>query len=293
MELVLQHITKSYHKHVAVDDVNVVMNEGVYGLLGANGAGKTTLMKMMTALLKPTKGQILYDGEDIFQLKEHYRDLLGYLPQKFGFYPDFHAIDFLMYIATLKGIPRNEAKLRVHEVLELVNLMEVRKQKLHSYSGGMIQRLGIAQAMLNDPKILILDEPTAGLDPKERIRFRNIISNLSRNRIVVLSTHIVSDVEYIANELLLMKQGKLIAQGSVQELVGSMQGSVYEVKTTAEQAVLLQQNYTIANIRNEHDCVVLRMIAQDHVPEGARLVAPCLEDVYLSECKEVRLDAVQ
>lgn len=290
MELEINNVSKQFKEEIAVQTLQLTLHEGVYGLLGANGAGKTTLMRMICTLLEPTSGQILYDGEDIFQLKEHYRDIVGYLPQKFGYYPDFSAYDFLMYIAILKGFSQKDAKKRVFEVLELVNLSDVRKKKIQIFSGGMIQRLGIAQAILNDPKLLILDEPTAGLDPKERIRFRNIISNLSRNRIVILSTHIVSDVAYIANEILIMKKGKLILQGSAQDIQNNIKDCVYEIAITPTQLERYQQMYCISNIYNEGERIVLRVIDKQHTLLEGTLVEPTLEDVYLSEFYEEMRD---
>ncbi len=211
MELVIDRVSKQYQNQIAVDRVSVKLQKGVYGLLGANGAGKTTLMRMICGILKPTGGTIAYDGIDVGE--EAYRAILGYLPQDFGYYPEFGAMDFLLYLAALKGMPKAQAKRRTKELLELVSLQEVSRKKIRTFSGGMKQRLGIAQALLNDPKLLVLDEPTAGLDPKERVRFRNLIEKLGRDSIVLLSTHIVSDIEHIADEVLMMKEGQLIYQG--------------------------------------------------------------------------------
>lgn len=211
MELVIDRVSKQYQNRIAVDRVSVKLQKGVYGLLGANGAGKTTLMRMICGILKPTGGTIAYDGIDVGE--EAYRAILGYLPQDFGYYPEFGAMDFLLYLAALKGMPKAQAKRRANELLELVSLQEVSRKKIKTFSGGMKQRLGIAQALLNDPKLLVLDEPTAGLDPKERVRFRNLIEKLGRDSIVLLSTHIVSDIEHIADEVLMMKEGQLIYQG--------------------------------------------------------------------------------
>lgn len=211
MELVIDRISKQYKSRIAVDRISVKLQKGVYGLLGANGAGKTTLMRVICGILKPTSGTVTFDGMDVSE--ESYRAILGYLPQDFGYYPEFNAMDFLLYMAALKGIPKVQAKRKVKELLELVSLQDVSREKIKTFSGGMKQRLGIAQALLNDPKLLILDEPTAGLDPKERVRFRNLIESLGKDSIVILSTHIVSDVEHIADEILLMKSGQLIYQG--------------------------------------------------------------------------------
>ena len=211
------NLTKRFGDFTAVDDMNIRITNGVYGLLGANGAGKTTLMRMICTLLTPTSGQILCDGKDIQKMEGEYRNLLGYLPQEFGFYPEFSVKDYLLYIASLKGIRPVVAKKRVKELLEQVGLSKAANKKMKKLSGGMKRRVGIAQAILNNPKILILDEPTAGLDPTERVRFRNLISELSKERIVILSTHIVSDIEYIANEIWLMKNGRLVQKGSLND----------------------------------------------------------------------------
>ncbi|MCI8902187.1 MAG: ABC transporter ATP-binding protein [Lachnospiraceae bacterium] len=221
MELVIDRVSKQYQNRIAVDRVSVKLHKGVYGLLGANGAGKTTLMRMICGILKPTGGTIAYDGIDVGE--EAYRAILGYLPQDFGYYPEFGATDFLLYLAALKGMPKAQAKRRANELLELVSLQEVSRKKIKTFSGGMKQRLGIAQALLNDPKLLVLDEPTAGLDPKERVRFRNLIEKLGRDSIVLLSTHIVSDIEHIADEVLMMKEGQLIYQGKWDEEKGDLE----------------------------------------------------------------------
>ncbi|MBQ3256288.1 MAG: ABC transporter ATP-binding protein [Oscillospiraceae bacterium] len=221
MELIIDRVSKQYKNHIAVDRVSARLHRGVYGLLGANGAGKTTLMRMLTGILTPTSGTITFDGMDV--TTEEYRGILGYLPQDFGYYPEFTAMDFLLYLAALKGIPKSQAKRRAKELLELVSLDDVSRKKIKTFSGGMKQRLGIAQALLNDPKLLILDEPTAGLDPKERVRFRNLIRQLGKDSIVLLSTHIVSDIEHIADEILLMKDGQLIFQGPWTEEKGDLE----------------------------------------------------------------------
>lgn len=219
MELSLDRLTKQYGRKIAVDCISATLKPGVYGLLGANGAGKTTLMRMLCAVLESTSGEVLLDGKEVTSMGADYRNVLGYLPQDFGYYPNYTAVEFLMYIAALKGIPKNVAKKRVTELLEVVDLSHVANKKVKTFSGGMKQRVGIAQALLNNPKILILDEPTAGLDPKERVRFRNLLSEYAGDKIVILSTHIVSDIEAIADEVLLMKKGKFVLQGTVPELI--------------------------------------------------------------------------
>ncbi|MGN0684531.1 MAG: ATP-binding cassette domain-containing protein [Gemmiger sp.] len=279
-ELQLDHLTKCYQDFVAVKDVTLTLGGGVYGLLGANGAGKTTLMRMLCGILEPTKGTVRCGGADIARLGEEYRAMLGYLPQDFGCYPDFTGAEFLRYIAALKGLTRAETDRRTAELLDQVGLGDAGRKKLRAYSGGMRQRLGIAQAMLNDPQILILDEPTAGLDPRERVRFRNLIADYAKGRAVLLSTHIVSDVEAIADEILLMKQGCIEEQGTVPQLAENARGKVWTLHTDAATAARLEAVYTVANLRHEGEGVELRLITADP-PAGAQPAPPTLEDVYL------------
>ena len=221
MELVIDRLTKQFQNKIAVDRVSLRLHNGVFGLLGTNGAGKTTLMRMLCGILQPTSGTITFDGMDVRE--EGYRAILGYLPQDFGYYPEFTAMDFLIYMAALKGLPKPSAKRRANELLELVGLEDMGRKKIKTFSGGMKQRLGIAQALLNDPKLLILDEPTAGLDPKERVRFRNLIGQIGKDSIVLLSTHIVSDIEHIADEVLMMKDGNMIYHGAWDEQMGDLE----------------------------------------------------------------------
>ena len=221
MELAIDRLTKQYQNKIAVDRISLRLNTGIYGLLGANGAGKTTLMRMICGILKPTSGTITFDGIDVSE--ESYRAILGYLPQDFGYYPEFTGADFLLYMAALKGMRKPQAKRKAVELLELVSLRDVAKKKIKTYSGGMKQRLGIAQALLNQPKVLVLDEPTAGLDPKERVRFRDLIKGLGKDSIVLLSTHIVSDIEHIADDILMMKSGQLIYQGKWTDKSGDLE----------------------------------------------------------------------
>ena len=281
MELKISKLTKQFGNFTAVDALNVTMTNGVYGLLGVNGAGKTTFMRIICTLLQPTSGQILCNGKDIFQMGADYRKLLGYLPQEFGFYPEFTVKDYLLYIAALKGIRPAVAKKRVKNLIAKVGLSKAENQKMKKLSGGMKRRAGIAQAMLNDPPILILDEPTAGLDPNERIRFRNLISELSQERLVLLSTHIVSDVEYIANEIWLMKEGKLLHQGTAEDLIHSMTEKVWKCYTHKADVQDLMKQYKISNIKSEAHGVELRIIAKEKPFPDAVMEEANLEDVFL------------
>lgn len=226
MELIIDRVSKQYKNKIAVDRISLKLHQGVHGLLGANGAGKTTLMRMLCGILRPTGGTITFDGIDVGE--EAYRRILGYLPQDFGYYPEFDARDFLLYFAAMKGIPKNRAKQKAGELLELVSLSGAARKKIKTFSGGMKQRLGIAQALLNDPALLILDEPTAGLDPKERVRFRDLIQELGKKSIVLLSTHIVSDVEHIADQILMMRDGQLLYQGKWEEDRGNLEAFYLE-----------------------------------------------------------------
>lgn len=281
MELSIDRLTKHYGRKIAVDCVSASFQPGLYGLLGANGAGKTTLMRMLCAVLESTSGEVLLDKKEVTAMGASYRNILGYLPQEFGYYPSYTAMDFLLYIAALKGIPRNIAKKRVAELMEVVGLEAVAGRRLKTFSGGMKQRVGIAQALLNQPKILILDEPTAGLDPKERVRFRNLLADYAGDKIVILSTHIVSDIEAIADEVLLMKKGKFILQGTISELTQKADGKVWELAVPPEEARKWQNEAVVANLRHEGNRVVLRILS-DTIPDGRAV--PCeasLEDLYL------------
>ena len=281
MELTISDLTKDFGSFRAVDHVNFTMHSGVYGLLGVNGAGKTTLMRMLTTLIRPTGGEIRWDGQDVFQMDNTYRKLLGYLPQDFGYYPDFSIYDYLMYIASIKGIRPAAAKERASRLLKQVGLSQARHKKMKTLSGGMKRRVGIAQAMLNDPQILILDEPTAGLDPNERIRFRNLISELSEDRIVLLSTHIVSDIEYIASEILLMKDGRITLSGTAEEVIASMPERVWVFSVPREQVDRYLADYRVSNLKTTPAGATLRVLSPDCPAAGAVETAATLEDVFL------------
>lgn len=282
MKLEIRHVTKRYRDKMAAADVSLTLTAGVWGLLGANGAGKTTLMRMLAGILRPTEGQILCDGVEIGALGAAYREKLGYLPQEFGFYPEFTVQDYLEYMAALKGLPRAEAARQIDALLERVSLTEVRRKKIVKLSGGMKRRVGIAQALLNDPEILILDEPTAGLDPGERVRFRNLLSEFAQDRIVLISTHIVSDVEYIAAENAVMKDGKIIAVDTTEGLVQQIEGKVWQGSAPAGELPRWEHRLQVVNLRNEPDgTVTLRYLAEAPQLPGSIPARPKLEDLYL------------
>ena len=282
MELEIRNVTKRYRDKTAVDAASITLTPGVWGLLGANGAGKTTLMRMIAGILQPTGGQILCDGVEIKALGGAYREKLGYLPQEFGFYPEFTVQDYLDYMAALKGLSRTDAARQIDALLERVSLAEVRRKKIVKLSGGMKRRVGIAQALLNDPEILILDEPTAGLDPGERVRFRNLLSEFAQERIVLISTHIVSDVEYIAAENAVMKNGRIIAQDTTEGLVKQIEGKVWQGSVPAEELPRWEHKLRGVNLRNEADgTVTLRYLADAPLLPGSAPAQPRLEDLYL------------
>ena len=283
MEQSLDKMTKHYKSKIAVDCVSATMTPGVYGLLGANGAGKTTLMRMLCGILEPTSGAVLYNGHSIFEMGNAYRNLLGYLPQEFGYYPNYTAQEFLLYISALKGIPSRNAKKRSRVLLETVGLENVATKKIKTFSGGMKQRLGIAQALLNNPKILVLDEPTAGLDPKERVRLRNILSDWASDKIVLLSTHIVSDIEAIADEVFLMKKGTFILKGSIEEIVSYAKGKVWELTVPEHDLKKWELQYTVANLHHsDRGFVTLRIVSDERPSLEAIPCMATLEDLYLS-----------
>lgn len=280
--LLVNELTKRYPKVTALDAVSLEFDTGVHGLLAPNGAGKTTLIKALTTLIRPTSGEVLHDGFDVWMLDEEYRSLLGYLPQDFGFYRGYTARAFLRYLAALKGLDRRTADDKVAEVLGLVALTEVADRKMRTFSGGMVQRVGIAQAMLNDPKILILDEPTAGLDPKERVRFRNLISALSADRTVILSTHIVSDIETIANLVVMLDRGRLITHDTPAAILEGFAGRVFE---TTDPADIRPGDLQLTE---RHDASAVRYRFLPLAEPGGRAVpvAANLEDVFLSTYRD-------
>ena len=282
MELSVQDITKKYSDKVAVNDVSLNIEKGITGLLGANGAGKTTLMRMIADIIKPDAGSITYDGVPITVLDSEYRNIFGYLPQEFGFYPEFTVIDYLDYMAALKGLTKADSKRKIDSLLEQMTLTDVRRKKIRKLSGGMRRRVGIAQALLNDPEILILDEPTAGLDPGERIKFRQLLSEFSQDRIVLISTHIVSDVEYIATRQAIMKDGKIIRDGSTDTLVKEMDGKVWECTVDNRDIKELEKALQIVNLKNvSSDRTEIRFISDTQTINNASNVSPRLEDLYM------------
>ena len=279
--LTVKDVTKRYGKFTVLEHISLEFQPGVYGLLAPNGAGKTTLMKMLTTLAFPTEGEILWNGTDIRSLGAAYRQQLGYLPQQLGFYPHYTPNQYLSYLSALKGLDGKTAGERIPKLLDLVGLSEVADKKMKKLSGGMVQRVGIAQALLNDPKILILDEPTAGLDPKERGRFRNILSGLSRDRIVILSTHIVSDVENVANQLILLKDRQVYREDTPKNLCRSMEGRVFEITVQEEEVEAFGTSHLILAQRQEGERVSLRFTDGD-IPTGAVPAVPTLEDAFLT-----------
>lgn len=281
MQLTIDHVSKRYGANtLALQDFSLELSSGVLGLLGPNGAGKTTLMSILATITRPTSGNIKWNGTDLAADPNAIRSVLGYLPQDFGVYPNLNAVEFLEYLAAVKGLDAAEARRRIDELLVLVNLTEVRKRPLGGYSGGMRQRIGIAQALLNDPKLLIVDEPTAGLDPEERVRFRNLLSDLSGDRIVILSTHIVSDVEATATDIALIAQGRLVAHAAPEDLLRTVEGKVWEWVVPSSELSTARQQYLISSMTRRSDGVHVRLLSSEP-PAGANAVAPTLEDAYL------------
>lgn len=284
MELVLKNINKSFKDKIAVNNFNVTLNNGIYGLLGPNGAGKTSLMRIIADVSNATSGEVYLNGKSKSELGEDYRSLLGYLPQDVGFYKTFTAQKFLEYVSTLKDLEKEYSKVKIDELLKFVNLEKDRNRKIGKFSGGMKQRLGIAQALLNDPKVLILDEPTAGLDPNERIRFKNLISEISKDKIVILSTHIVSDVEFISNEIIIMKDGKLVEKDTPNELLKSIRGKVHSLRIKEDMLHKVQTEFKVSNIVREKEYILVRVVGHEniHIKDVDVINEnPSLEDLFL------------
>ena len=281
MKLSFEHISKLYGDTVALQQIDLTLGSGVYGLLGPNGAGKTTLMRIMTDLLAPSTGRVLLDGQDIAVMGAAFRKKLGYLPQDFGVYPNFTAEQFLLYIARLKGLSKFEAKRQTDELLRMVGLEDKKQKKLKGFSGGQRQRVGIAQALLGDPEILVLDEPTAGLDPEERIRFRGIISDLSQQKLVLLSTHIVSDLEAVANEIILLRKGVVLEMQKPASLLDRLNGQVWLVTVPAADEAALTKQYTCSNVMHIDGKSVIRLLSESAPRPDAVPPAPNMEDLYL------------
>ena len=281
MKLEIEDVSKQYRRGVlALRSFSLELKPGVLGLLGPNGAGKTTLMSILATITKASKGRVLWDGVDIARSPDALRTVLGYLPQDFGVYPNLNAVEFLEYLAAVKGLDAVSSKRRIEELLNLVNLTEARKRPLGGFSGGMKQRVGIAQALLNDPELLIVDEPTAGLDPEERVRFRNLLSELSGERIVILSTHIVSDVEATATDIALIERGSLVAHATPEALLQLVEGKVWEWVVASTELNAAKQRFLVSSTTRRSDCVHVRVLGEEP-PQGAQPVAPNLEDAYL------------
>jgi len=283
MQLTIENLSKTYRGNVhALHNVSLKLQPGVLGLLGPNGAGKSTLMRILSTITLPSSGRVLWNDADLPRQPDSLRSVLGYLPQDFGVYPNLSATEFLDYLAAVKGIPAAAARRRISELLALVNLADAAKRPLGGYSGGMRQRVGIAQALLNDPQLLIVDEPTAGLDPEERVRFRNLLSELSGERIVILSTHIVSDVEAVATDIAILAHGQLLAHGTPESLLVKVTGKVWEVIVSSEDLPALRAKHLISSTAHRSDGVHTRIIAQSAPSPSARPLEPSLEDAYLA-----------
>ncbi len=282
MHLEIKNVSKRYKGDVwGLRDFTLDLKPGILGLLGPNGAGKSTLMRILATITKPTEGTVSWNGTEATRHPDAIRQVLGYLPQDFGVYPNLNAVEFLEYIAAIKGLSVEDARRRIDELLQLVNLGEARKRPLGGYSGGMRQRVGIAQALLNDPKLLIVDEPTAGLDPEERVRFRNLLSELSGERIVILSTHIVSDVEATATQIALINRGHLVSSGTPESVSQMVTGRVWEWLIPSEQLTAAKQKHLISGTIRKSNGVLIRVVSKERPAADAAPAAPTLEDAYL------------
>jgi ABC-2 type transport system ATP-binding protein len=283
MKLIISHLSKQYRRDLwGLRDFDLELRPGVIGLLGPNGAGKSTLMRMLATITKPTAGTVMWNDIDIVKSPDPLRTVLGYLPQDFGVYPNLTGVEFLQYMAAIKGLDKNSARSRIEELLVLVNLVHAAKRPLGGYSGGMKQRIGIAQALLNDPQLLIVDEPTVGLDPEERVRFRNLLSDLSGERIILLSTHIVSDVEATATEIVIIDKGCKIQHAAPEKLLQQLEGKVWQWTVPSEELPRLKQELTISGTVRRASGIQVRVVCEDAPAAEAQQVNPSLEDVYLS-----------
>lgn len=284
--IVVKDVSKQYGDFTALQNVNLEFGNGLYGLLAPNGAGKTTLIKMLATLISPTKGEIFYNGKNINDMDDKYREMLGYLPQQFGYYKNYSPRQYLLYLAALKGIGKKEALSKIDELLEKVALTAVVNKKMKKFSGGMIQRVGIAQALLNDPEILILDEPTAGLDPKERARFRHLLTDLARDRLVIISTHIVSDIESIANEIIMIRNKQLLYKDSVADICATLNGCVFETMIDYDELEEFRKNNILLSEKQEYGKMTIRFIHKGNSEDEWTSVSPQLEDVFLYEYRD-------
>ncbi|GKV54764.1 ABC transporter ATP-binding protein [Sporosarcina sp. NCCP-2222] len=290
--IVVKDVCKRYGDFTALEDINLEFTNGLYGLLAPNGAGKTTLIKMLATLISPSSGEIQYNGENIVSMDQRYRELLGFLPQQFGFYKNYSPAQYLFYLAALKGISKQQARIKIDELLAKVALSDVKHKKMKKFSGGMIQRVGIAQALLNDPKILILDEPTAGLDPKERARFRHLLTDLARERLVIISTHIVSDIESIANEIIMIKNKRLLYKDSVEQICETLRDAVYETTVDFSQLDEFRKRFVLLSEKQEYGKMIVRFIHKGDKEEEWIPVHPQLEDVFLYEYQDEMVEGL-
>jgi len=282
VKLQLSELTKKYNDKLALDHITFSFTSGIYGLLGPNGAGKSTMMNLITDNISPTSGRILIDDRNIKDIDKEYRKLLGYMPQQQNFYPELTLLRFMYFIASLKGLNKHEAKRDIEYYLKMVNLYDVREKRIGTFSGGMRQRALIAQALIGNPKILILDEPTAGLDPKERIRIRNLISEVSRDKIVIIATHVVADVEFIAKEIIMLNSGVILKSGKPADLLAEINGKVWNIYISDREITEVNDKYKVSNISREGESVIARIVAESYEDKWeSETVRPDLEDLYL------------